>query len=194
MKKIILITISSAVLLFSCKSEPTKPIVDNVNPIEQFLQTNLDSLNEMELYYYMEELEKKLMNEDSLELSKAYSIKMLESAQKHSSVYTKSDNRREAIRKGVRAAMGLNQDFEAIRLNTIIINENPEDSTIIEEMNLRAFLYDKMNSKEEAKKAINEIIEKFPNHSSIENHKARLKTIDLSDEELMQLFEQQNAK
>ncbi|MFT6002882.1 MAG: hypothetical protein ACI95T_001648, partial [Flavobacteriales bacterium] len=43
-------------------------------------------------------------------------------------------------------------------------------------------------------KAIKEIIEKFPNHSSIENHKARLKTIDLSDEELMELFEKQNAK
>ena len=61
-------------------------------------------------------------------------------------------------------------------------------------MNLRAFLYDKMDSKEEAKKAIKEIIEKFPNHSSIENHKARLKTIDLSDEELMELFEKQNAE
>lgn len=194
MKKIILITFSSAMLLFSCNSEPTKPVEETINPLEQFLETNLDSLGEMELYYYMEELEKRLMNEDSLELSKAYSIKMLESAQKHASNFTKSEHRREAIRKGVRAAMGLNQDYEAIRLNTIIINENPTDSTIIEEMNLRAFLYDKMNSKEEAKKAINEIIEKFPNHSSIENHKARLKTIDLSDEELMKLFEKQNAK
>ncbi|MDB4089604.1 hypothetical protein N9544_08300 [Flavobacteriales bacterium] len=194
MKKLILITISSAVLLFSCNSEPAKPIEETTNPLEQFLATNLDSLDEMELYYYMEELEKRLMNEDSLELSKAYSVKMLESAQKHSSNFTKSEHRREALRKGVRAAMGLNQDYEAVRLNTIIIDENSTDTTIIEEMNLRAFLYDKMNSKEEAKKAINEIIEKFPSHSSIDNHKARLKTIDLSDEELMELFEKKNAE
>jgi len=194
MKKIILITISSAVLLFSCNSGPSTPVEEAVNAEEQFMLTNLDSLVDMELYYYMEELEKKLMNEDSLELSKAYSVKMLESAQKHASKFTTSEHRREAIRKGVRAAMGLNQDYEAIRLNTLIIDENSTDTNIIEEMNLRAFLYDKTDSKEEAKKAIKEIIEKFPNHSSIENHKARLKTIDLSDEELMELFEKQNAE
>lgn len=194
MKRIILITISSVFLLFSCKTESSTPVEETVNLEKQFILTNLDSLNEMELYYYMEELEKKLINEDSLELSKAYSIKMLESAQKHASKFTESEHRRDAIRKGVRAAMGLNQDYEAIRLNTIIIDENPTDTNIIEEMNLRAFLYDKMDSKEEAKKAIKEILEKFPNHSSIENHKARLKTINLSDEELMELFEKQNAK
>ena len=193
MKKIILITLSSAVLLFSCNSNQTSKDVTENKQVE-FIQTNIDSLSEMELYYFMEELEKKIMNEDSLELSKAYSVKMLESAQKHSSKYTSSEHRRDAIRKGVRAAMGLNQDYEAIRLNTIIIDENPTDTTIIEEMNLRAFLFDKMDSKEAAKKAIAEIIEKFPNHPSIENHKARLKTIDLSNEELMELFEKQNAK
>lgn len=194
MKKIILITISSIVLLFSCNSEPSTPNEETVTAEEQFMFTNLDSLDDSELYAYMEELEKKIMNEDSLELSKSYSIKMLESAQKHVSKYTASKNRRDAARKGVRAAMGLNQDYEAIRLNTIIIDENPTDSTIIEEMNLRAFLFDKMDSKEAAKKAIAEIIEKFPNHPSVENHKARLKTIDLSNEELMELFEKQNAE
>ncbi len=194
MKKIILLSISSAILLFSCTNEATTPTETTPTKEVSFVETNTDSLTDMELYYYMEELEKRLTNEDSLELAKAFSVKMLESAQKHSSKFTTSENRREAIRKGVRAAMGLNQDYEAIRLNTIIIDENPNDSTIIEEMNLRAFLYDKMNAKEEAKKAIQEIIEKFPNHPSIENHKARLKTIDLSDEELMELFEKQNAK
>lgn len=193
MKKIILITISSAILLVSCNTQPSQP-EQIVNSEEQFMLTNIDTLDDIELYYYMEELEKKIMNEDSLELSKAYSIKMLESAQKHSSKFTTSKHRREAIRKGVRAAMGLNQDFEAIRLNTIIIDENPTDSTIIEEMNLRAFLYDKMDSKEEAKKAIAEIIEKFPNHSSIANHKARLETIDMTDEEFMEYATQKNAK
>ena len=39
-----------------------------------------------------------------------------------------------------------------------------------------------------------EIIEKFPNHPSIENHKARLKTIDMTNEEFMEFANQQNAK
>ncbi|MEN8927799.1 MAG: hypothetical protein ABF242_07005 [Flavobacteriales bacterium] len=194
MKKIILITLSSAILLFSCKNEPVKTESTAEEKQEQFMLTNIDSLGDMELYYFMEELEKRLKNEDSLELSQAYSIKMLESAQKHAEKFKSSENRREAIRKGVRAAMGLDQDYEAIRFNSLIIDENPNDSTIIEEMNLRAFLYDKMDSKEEAKKAITEIIEKFPDHPSVENHKARLKTIDLTDDELMELFEKQNAK
>ena len=191
MKKIILITLSSAVLLFSCTSEPSTPSEVLSNEAKEL---NIDSLNDMELYYYMEELEKKLLNLDSIETSKPYSVKMLESVQKHIVKFPKSENRREVIRKGVGAAMGLRQEYEAVRLNNIIIDENPEDSTIYTEMSLNATILDNMGAKEEAKKVISSIIEKFPTHKSIDDFKSWQKTIDLNPEELIQFLNEQNAK
>ena len=61
-------------------------------------------------------------------------------------------------------------------------------------MNLRAFLFDKMDNKKKAQEAYEEIIALFPNHESVIMHKERLKTLHLTEDELIKLFEEKNAK
>ena len=187
----------AAVLVFTLWNCGTQTEVEDEksNTLEeQMTQKNIELMSDMELYLFSQELEKNLIDEESLELSRGLSVKLLETAQKHISKFPESEYRRELIRKGSRAAQGLGQDFEAIRLIEIAISENKNDPTIIDEMNLRAFLFDKMDNKEKAQKAYEEIIAKYPNHESVEMHKERLKTLHLTEDELIKLFEEKNAK
>lgn len=192
--------IIAASLLFAlagCGTETTNGTegIEETDTIESNLTAkNIDLMSDMELYLFSEELEQNLINEESLELNRGLSVKLLETAQKHIEKFPKSEYRRELIRKGSRAAQGLSQDFEAIRLIEIAISENKTDPTIIDEMNLRAFLFDKMDNKKKAQEAYEEIIALFPNHESVIMHKERLKTLHLTEDELIKLFEEKNAK
>lgn len=180
--------------LFSCNNEITEETKPEVKEEQKLIGANIEGFSESELYSRLEKLEEKLVNEESLEVSKRYSLLMLEAGKKHIEKFPKSINRREAIRKASKAAQGLQQDFEAIRILEIGISEFANDSNIIEEMNVRAFLFDKMDNKKKAREAYDEIIEKFPNHPSTVMHKARLSTLDMNEEELMEWLEKQNAK
>ena len=184
----------SLILLASCGNEIEQTEENELTQKEQFEKVNIDALSEEELYSRSQKIEKELVDQESLEVSKKYSRLLMETAQKHIEKYPKSKNRRDVIRKGSRAAQGLNQDYEAIRMLALSIKENANDSSIIEEMNVRAFLYDKLDNKEKAKEAYEEILEKYPNHPSSKNHKARLETIHMSTEELLKYFEEKNAK
>ncbi|GEM_PF-3938108 len=180
--------------LLNCETPETPQNEIEVSLEQQLTQKNIDLMSDMELYLFSEELEKNLMDEESLEISRGLSVKLLETAQKHLEKFPESEYRRELIRKGSRAAQGLGQDYEAIRLINIAIKDNKNDSTIIDEMNLRAFLFDKMDNKKKAQEAYEEIIALFPNHESVIMHKERLKTLHLTEDELIKLFEEKNAK
>lgn len=180
--------------LLNCETPETPQNEIEVSLEQQLTQKNIDLMSDMELYLFSEELEKNLMNKESLEISRGLSVKLLETAQKHLEKFPESEYRRELIRKGSRAAQGLGQDYEAIRLINIAIKDNKNDSTIIDEMNLRAFLFDKMDNKKKAQEAYEEIIALFPNHESVIMHKERLKTLHLTEDELIKLFEEKNAK
>ena len=180
--------------LLNCETPETPKNEIEVSLEQQLTQKNIDLMSDMELYLFSEELEKNLMDEESLEISRGLSVKLLETAQKHLEKFPESEYRRELIRKGSRAAQGLGQDYEAIRLINIAIKDNKNDSTIIDEMNLRAFLFDKMDNKKKAQEAYEEIIALFPNHESVIMHKERLKTLHLTEDELIKLFEEKNAK
>ena len=180
--------------LLNCETPETPKNEIEVSLEQQLTQKNIDLMSDMELYLFSEELEKNLMDEESLEISRGLSVKLLETAQKHLEKFPESEYRRELIRKGSRAAQGLGQDYEAIRLINIAIKDNKNDSTIIDEMNLRAFLFDKMDNNKKAQEAYEEIIALFPNHESVIMHKERLKTLHLTEDELIKLFEEKNAK
>lgn len=194
MKHILITSLLISFTLFSCNNEITEETKPEVKEEQKLIGANIEGFSESELYSRLEKLEEKLVNEESLEVSKRYSLLMLEAGKKHIEKFPKSINRREAIRKASKAAQGLQQDFEAVRILEIGISEFANDSNIIEEMNVRAFLFDKMDNKKKAREAYDEIIEKFPNHSSTVMHKARLSTLDMNEEELMEWLEKQNAK
>ena len=194
MKKLLISLLLISITLFSCNDEPTEVAKSETTEKQSFETTNIDALSEAELFSRLEKIEKNLVDEESLEVSKKYSVLMLEAGKKHIEKFPESINRRESIRKASKAAQGLQQDYEAVRLLEIGISEFGNDTTIIEEMNVRAYLFDKMDNKKKAREAYQEIIEKFPNHPSTEMHKARLSTLDMSEEELMKWLEKQNAK
>lgn len=194
MKHILITSLLISFTLFSCNNEITEETKPEVKEEQKLIGANIEGFSESELYSRLEKLEEKLVNEESLEVSKRYSLLMLEAGKKHIEKFPKSINRREAIRKASKAAQGLQQDFEAVRILEIGISEFANDSNIIEEMNVRAFLFDKMDNKKKAREAYDEIIKKFPNHPSTVMHIARLSTLDMNEEELMEWLEKQNAK
>jgi len=62
-----------------------------------------------------------------------------------------------------------------------------------EAMNMVAFIYDfELNEKQKAKEAYAVLIKAYPDHSFANDARMRLETIDLTDEELIKQFEQQN--
>ncbi|MEN8809926.1 MAG: hypothetical protein ABF272_00840 [Flavobacteriales bacterium] len=180
--------------LVNCGKEKTEVEGTPETTESTMTSKNIDLMSDMELFLFSEELEKNLIDEESLEVSRGLSVKLLETAQKHIEKFPKSEYRRELIRKGSRAAQGLGQDFEAVKLIEIAISENKNDPTIIDEMNLRAFLFDKMDNKKKAQEAYEEIIAKYPDHESVKMHKERLKTLHMTEDELIKLFEERNAK
>lgn len=196
MKNLLITSLLISFTLFSCNNETNEEEqpASEITEEQTFETINIDALTEAELYSRLEKIEKNLVDEESLEVSKKYSVLMLEAGKKHIEKFPKSTNRREALRKASKAAQGLQQDYEAVRILEIAISEFATDTTIIEEMNVRAFLFDKMDNKKKAREAYEEIIEKFPNHPSTEMHKARLSTLDMNEDELMEWLEKQNAK
>ena len=193
MKKISFLALFTGVLLYSCSSTPS-PDVPAETKLEENTEQSLDALNEEQLFARIELLENKLVDQESLEMSKANSIEMLESAQNHVARFPKSKNRRAVLRKGSQAAQGLNQAHEAIRLLDIAINEYSSDTTIYEEMNNQAFLYDQMGNKTRAKEIYRTLIADFPNNPYIESQKGMLKIIDMNPDELNKWLEKQHAK
>lgn len=82
----------------------------------------------------------------------------------------------------------------AIELYTSVFNSFPEYERRVEALNWIAFIYDyDLKDKEKAEHTYAQIIELFPDHKLADDARARLETIDLSDEELIELFKQKNA-
>jgi len=188
----IIVILLVAVQWIGCGTEE-KP-----NSESQEIEKTTDKLvidySEDELFSLSNELEENLLDTTKSNDYKNNSFKMLDLSQVFVSRFPESKNLRNIIKKGSRAAHGLGQEREAIRLINISIEKFSNDTTIIEEMNLKAFLYDKLNDKANARIAYQAIIDKFPNNPSSVKHKERLKTLDLTDEELLKHFEKINAK
>lgn len=78
---------------------------------------------------------------------------------------------------------------KAIKYYDKILSDYPNFERNPEVAFLMAFTYDEdLNQKDRAKEAYQEVIEKFPGDKWAEQASARLKTIDMTDEELIQSF------
>ena len=198
MKKIFIITFLGLGIIYSCGEKvetPTEPEKNQeLKKDNSLLEANIDLLSDTELLLLMDNIEANLIDNKSLEMSQQYSVKLLETSKKHLEKFPQSQERRDVIRKASKAAQGLNQDYEAIRLLEMSIKENFMDTTIVEEMNVRAFLFDKIDDKEKAREAYTEIIKKFPKHPLTKMHKARLETLHMNEEEFNEWLKKQNEK
>lgn len=82
---------------------------------------------------------------------------------------------------------------KAVEIYRNLFEGFPDYPKRVETLNLIAFVYDyELNDKDKARKSYELLIELYPRHKLAEDAKARLETIDLSDEELIKLFESRN--
>ncbi len=83
---------------------------------------------------------------------------------------------------------------KAIKYYDKILTDYPNFERNPEVAFLSAFTFDEdLHQKDRAKEAYQEVIDKFPNDKWAEQAQERLKTIDMSDEELIQSFMKKNA-
>ncbi len=95
--------------------------------------------------------------------------------------------------KGAGIARGVGVQSRALKMYQRIIDDYPDYGKQPETYFLIAFTYDNdLKEIERAKEAYRVVINKFPEHEFAEQARERLKTIDLTDEELLELFMQRN--
>lgn len=83
---------------------------------------------------------------------------------------------------------------KALKYYDRILKDYPDFERNPEVAFLSAFTYDEdLNAKDRAKEAYQEVIEKFPDDKWAEQAQERLKTIDMTDEELIQSFMKKDA-
>lgn len=191
MKKIIFIF---SVLAFatSCNNEQNNPEENQESAI-----VDVAKYNEEELYNYILHLEENLLDtaNNSLVPNKENSIKLLESSNNFAERFPDNTNRKSVIYKGVRAARGLEKYHEAIRLIDKILKEYPQDNQTVELLFEKAFINDEnLGNKEEAKRIYTKISEEYPEHQFGQDSKARLITIDMTEEEFTNWLMEQNAQ
>jgi tetratricopeptide (TPR) repeat protein len=190
MRKVLLL-ITSLFLLLRCGEE--KATIKN----EQSTIIDIAKYNEQELYDYIVFLEKNLLdtNNNSLVPSKENSIKLLESSNNFTERFPENKEIKNILYKGVRAARGLEKHHEAIRLLDKIIIAHPNDEQTVDLLFEKAFIQDEnLKNTEEAKRIYTKISQDYPDHQFGKDSKARLITIDMTEEEFTNWLMEQNAQ
>ncbi len=96
-------------------------------------------------------------------------------------------------------AAGLNRGNgryrKALNLYEKIRQEHPGFEKQAECLFLQAFIHDQdLNNKDSAKVLYQQVIEEYPDHKFAQDAKARIETLHLSDEELIERFEKMNEE
>ena len=180
------------ILLLNCKSEENK-IVETLET-EKSNEKTLEEYSEEELLIYSNEIKQNLSDTNKSSEYKENAIKLLSVCQTFIAKFPESKSFRKIARRGSGAAQGLGNFEETIRIIDISIEKFPNDSTIVEEMINKATIYDNLEDKKNARLAYQAIIDKFPNHVYGKSSMERLETLDLSQEELLKLLTEKNAK
>ncbi len=193
MKKILYVVVLS-VTVVSCGAD--KNDKEHITEVEEHIDViNLDQLSEEELKTQMINLEALLVDSVTNETSKPNAIKMLEASNKFAERFPESASRESMMYKGALAARGLEKYFEAVRILNKLCLDYPNSVRYPDYAYEKAHIYDDiLGNKEKAKKIYTELAENYPDHQFGKDSKARLVLIDMTDEELMQYFSNQDGK
>ena len=187
-----LILLTALLLIFGCGEDKNTSTEDNTTNI-----VDIAKYSEQELYDYIIYLEDNLLDtaNNSLVPNKENSIKLLESSNNFSERFPDNKERINVIYKGVRAARGLEKYHEAIRLLDKMILEYPNNEQTVELLFEKAFINDEnLKNKEQAKRIYTKISEEYPEHQFGKDSKARLITIDMTEEEFINWLMEQNSE
>lgn len=156
-----------------------------------------DSVSEKELEVKHEK-DALAMQIDSLEtilfgqesrIDREAAAQLLQSYIQFTDTYPADDRSADYLYKGAGIARGVGVHSRALKMYERILSDYPEYKKQAETQFLIAFTFDNdLNEKDLAREAYNKVIEKFPEHEFAAQSRERLKTLDLSDEELIELF------
>lgn len=128
-------------------------------------------------------------------VDKEAAAQLLQAYIKFTDTYPADDRTPDYLYKGAGIARGVGVHSRALKMYQRILDDYPEFGKQAETHFLIAFTYDNdLKEIDLAKDAYQDVINKFPEHEFADQAKERLKTIDLSDEELIELFMKKNQE
>jgi len=132
---------------------------------------------------------------NEMSVDKELAAQLLQSYIKFTDTYPMDEHTPDYLYKGAGLARGVRLYSRSLQMYNRILADYPDFKKTVETYFLVAFTYDNdIKDVEAARAAYNVVIEKFPEHEFAEQARERLKTIDLTDEELIELFMQRNAE
>ena len=171
-----------AVAVFMTACGGTSPEEQQVQQEKEQMATRIDSLEN-------------ILFGQEVNVDREVAAQLLQSYIKFTDIYPADERSADYLYKGAGIARGVGVHSRALKMYHKILSDYPEFKKQAETYFLIAFTYDNdLKEIELAKSAYQEVIQKFPEHEFAEQSKERLKTIDLSDEELIELFMQRNAE
>lgn len=147
-----------------------------------------------ELVHRIDSLENLLFGQEA-NVDREVAAQLLQSYIQFTDTYPTDERSPDFLYKGAGIARGVGVHTRALKMYQRILEDYPEFGKQAETHFLIAFTYDNdLKEVELARAAYQEVIDQFPEHEFAEQSAERLKTIDLSDEELIELFMQRNQE
>lgn len=141
----------------------------------------------------IDSLENVLFSQET-NVDKEVAAQLLQSYIKFTDTYPIDERTPDYLYKGAGIARGVGVHSRALQMYQRILTDYPEFEKQAETQFLIAFTFDNdLKRTEKAKEEYNKVIDQYPDHEFAEQARERLKTIDMSDEELIEMFMQQNA-
>jgi len=174
----------AGVILVSCASEEKKQV-------EKVVKSNTQEHREM--LAYIDSLED-VVYVDTIDVDGPESSELLKSYLKFSRKFVGDKEKTpEFLYKAAALSRANELPVKAIKLYEQVLTDYPDYKRNPEIAFLIAFTYDdEIKQKEEAKKAYQKVIDDYPGDKWAEQAAERLKTIDMSDEELIEYFMKKN--
>lgn len=128
-------------------------------------------------------------------VDKEVAAQLLQSYIQFTDTYPTDDRAPDFLYKGAGIARGVGVHSRALKMYKKILADYPEFPKKAETQFLIAFTLDNdLKEIEKAKEAYAEVMKQYPDHEFASQAEERLKTIDLSDEELIELFMKRNQE
>jgi Tetratricopeptide repeat len=186
-KKYLIVVISTCSIFFAACNNSDKELYDPTKKYEE-----LGNITKPAYETKIATLEKQLFDSSS-SFNQEKTAELMQSYLKYTSVFISDPKVPEYLFKAAGIARTVKLPTRSIELYTQIIKDYPEYEKKPEAMFLIAFVYDNdLNNKEMAKSGYKNFMSKFPDNQLSVDAKERLKTIDMTDEELIKMFEEKN--
>ena len=169
-------------LFFTACGGGTSSEEEQVKKEKDALVTRIDSLENV-LFSQEENVDKQV------------AAQLLQSYIKFTDTYPADEHSADFLYKGAGIARGVGVHSRALKMYRRILEEYPEYPKQAETQFLIAFTFDNdLKEIDRAKEEYNKVIETYPEHEFADQAKERLKTIDMSDEELIEMFMKKNQQ